>query len=141
MRSYLVDIVLHSSALSLAELSRLAQAEPGPGSHDRGQPRVRGQVWEQSILRLHSSLSEDETLGAHLESLWEKAKRLPFVTESSLPATVSLHIEVAVLTDTFTTSVTLEPERLKPFIDAGFTLDLTIYPSSDEKGESRQPCP
>ena len=131
MTTYLADLLLVSSAHSLAELSALAGHPPGPGSHDRGEPRPRGKAWEQSIWRLTSTAVEEASLEEHLTQLGQRARELGLFDLSEVPAGVRRMLSLAFLSEAATCTVSLPAGLLQPFLAAGFDLELTVYPAGE----------
>lgn len=132
MTTYLADLELVSSELSLAELAGLAGHPAGPGSHDRGEPRSRGRSWEQAIWRLSSTAGDEASLEEHLSRLRRQAEEIGLLETSEVPGDVRRVLNVAVMSDAASCTVSLPAGLIQPFLAAGFDLEVTIYPTSEE---------
>jgi len=135
MRSYLADLDLVSSTLSLSEITALVGHPPDPTSHDLGDPRPRGRMWEVSIWRLSSAASDDASLEQHLSELRSRAEKRGLLDSHDLPSDLQRVLRVAAMHDTFTCTVQLPAASLLPFLAAGFNLEISAYPTSEESSE------
>lgn len=128
MRSFLADLDLVSSTLSLAQVSALVGHAPGSASHDLGEPRTKGPPWDQTIWRLSSTAGGEASLEEHLSALRDHAKELGLLSRDDLPGDFQRVLSIAVMHDTFTCTVHLPAALLLPFLAAGFDLEISAYP-------------
>ncbi len=130
--TFLADLDLVSSTHTLAELVGLVGHPPGPGSHDRGEPRAPGRAWEQTIWRLSSTAGDEASLEEHLSQLRHQAEEIGLLEPSKAPGGVRRVLNLAVMSDAVGCTVLLPAAILLPFLAAGFDLEVTVYPVSED---------
>lgn len=135
MKSYLADLDLVSSTLSITEVSALVGHAPGPASHDLGEHRTKGRRWDQTIWRLSSTAGDHASLEEHLSELRDHAEELGLLGRDDLPDDLQRVLSIAVMHDTFTCTVQLPAPLLRPFLAAGFDLEISAYPTDEGSPE------
>jgi hypothetical protein len=138
MKTYSVSLLIHSSPLSLDDLSlKLGRSHTG-GSHTKGEPHVLKDrpPWSKTVWRLDSRVSKTSRLKDHLEDL--KIQFPPGELRALLPADCSLCIDIAIFFDSVNVSASIPRSGLK-IIDAYDTdLEVTCYPSSARSEKKRK---
>jgi hypothetical protein len=133
--SYMADLKLVSSTLSLSEITALVGHPPDPTSHDLGDPRPRGRVWGASVWRLSSAAGDDASLEQHLSELRSRAEKRGLLDKHDPPGDLRRVLSVAAKYDTFTCTVQLPAALLLPFLGAGFDLVISAYPTDEGSSE------
>lgn len=139
MTDYLVSVDVYSTSHDLKELTLALGAEPGSGSHSRGEPRPGSRTWNVSLWRLTADHEGAPSLAEALEALAARCREIGLLTPGRLPDGATGLLNIGVLADAFTCSVELEPELLLPYLEAGFRLEVSVYPSDDDEGARSRP--
>lgn len=129
MREHLVSADIVSSSHSLEELAAALGAAPGEGSHSRGESRAGGRIWRVSVWRLSSNETEATPLVDQVRRLEERSRELELLPPGRLPEGATATLNIGVISDTATLTVSLPPESLLPFLNAGFDLEISFYPA------------
>lgn len=101
--------------------------QPGPSSHGIGEPRALGRVWDQTIWRLSSTVSEEADLEEHLSELGRRAQEIGLFESSRIPGDVLRVLNVAVMNEEVSCTTVFPSALLLPFLTAGFELSVTVY--------------
>jgi hypothetical protein len=134
VKQFSVSIDISSDSLSLSQLTeQLGGVEPGPNSHEIGEPRPRGRVWDVTIWRLDSDIEEDASLEDHLRALLSDADEFKLFESAETLQDVERHLNVAVYFDSPMSSLVLPVDLIAPFVRAGFGVEVSAYPCSFEE--------
>jgi len=119
--------------LTLDEVTTRVGLAPSTMSHQKGASRPRGRKWDKTVWRLESGIDEAAPLSEHLRALLE---RFPTLAAGTLPADITVIVNLAIVCPGPACSATIAPELVRCIADRGFTLDLTVYFGEEEQ---RQP--
>jgi len=129
MSEYLASVDIVSRSHSLEQLSEALCAQPGGGSHSRGEPRPGGRRWSVSVWRLSSDQHDETSLVDQVRRLEERSRELELLSPGRLPQGATAILNIGVISDTSTLTVDLPPQSLLPFLKAGFRLEISFYPA------------
>ena len=132
MKEYSVSLDDISADSSLADLTAQLGVEPSDASHDRGSPRARKSVWEETVWRLESDAPASASLEVHCQSLLAKAQAAGVLESIRRLQKAEALINIAAFFDTAMCTVTIPRGCLEAIREYSLGLEVTCYPSDME---------
>lgn len=129
MKEFSISLDIISADSSLKDLTAQLGVEPSEASHDRGSPRARKSVWEETVWRLESDVPASASLEAHCQSLLAKAQATGVLESICCLQKAEALINIAAFFDTAMCTVTIPRVCLEAIRDYSLGLQVTCYPS------------
>jgi len=134
MRTHLAAIHVCSSEASLEQISDVLGWDPDSSSCNKGDIRGKGPS-KTTVWKLESDVDETAGIADHLA--WFRTEfPLERLRDPRLPADRTVYLDIAVMFDTFTCSISLSADLLRPFVEVGAGIEITCYPSTFDSDES-----
>ncbi|HEY3266980.1 MAG TPA: hypothetical protein VGM37_08655 [Armatimonadota bacterium] len=135
MKQFLAALHIASETATLEEITRAAGVEPAADSFGKGDRRgLRETPCPETVWTFYSPAPEMAGIEEHLAALLAGFP-MDRLRGPGLPADRTITLDIAVLYDTFTASVALPAELLRPFVQAGAGIEISCYPTSFEEAE------
>jgi hypothetical protein len=136
MRELLVSLDISTRSLTLAELSVRLGYSLSNTSHNVGDPRPRhasepaDSIWNETLWRLDSDAPKAAPLEQHLQSLMRQMPPGRLLRVGLLPDDSIVRINLGVLFDSYTVSVSITQSELQIINAYSATIDISCYPTN-----------
>jgi hypothetical protein len=125
-----VAFIVAGIGLDIEGISRTLKLEPSH-THRAGEPNMIGKLFPHDMWRLETSLSEVDSLDAHLKWLQERLNPYyDFI--QSLKTNAEISIYCGINCDSDQCGFSLTPEALSIFTELGIKMEVTVLFDSED---------
>jgi hypothetical protein len=133
MKEYSLSLDVISAEASLQGLTSELGATPSGSSHDLGSPRVRQDLWKETVWRLESEAPASASLEDHCQSLLAKAQASGALEASRGLRNAKTLLNLGVFFDGPMCTVEIPQLCLDAIKDYSLGLEITCYCSKAEE--------